>query len=303
VSRVLLCVRGGASELPAVAGALRERGAEPVVFDPSAFPSGAALTLAYDRGGFHGRWADRFVELGEVSAIWQGVVVGTALPAMQPGVRETCVSASELAVVGLLDSLQVFQLDPFWTKMRADNKPHQLRIAQRAGLVVPETIVSNDPAAVRAFAWRCGPVIAKMLVQPASTGPADDDAPVVFTTAMTAADLEQLDGLDLCPMIFQERIENQRDVRVTVVGKRLFSVALDAVARGGDDVDWRRQSYALDRVPAWTRYELPTVVAGGVVRLVDHFGLNYAAVDLIVRPDGGHVFLELNASGSFGFER
>jgi glutathione synthase/RimK-type ligase-like ATP-grasp enzyme len=224
------------------------------------------------------------------------------LPAMEPGVRETCVAASERTIVGLLESLQVFQLDPYGNQARADNKPHQLRIAQRLGLDIPETIISNDPEAARAFARRCGSVVTKMLVQPAITGRATDDgASVVFTTEMTAADLEHLDGLDLCPMIFQERIENQLDVRVTIVGNKVFSAALDATARGEGGPDWRRQGYALDRVPVWTPYQLPRVIADLLLLLLDHYGLNYGAVDLIVSPDGRHVFLELNAPGSFAF--
>jgi glutathione synthase/RimK-type ligase-like ATP-grasp enzyme len=297
VSRVLLCARGGATELPALIGALRDRNAEPVVFDSSAFPSGARMSLSYDRTGF--RWGEH--EHHDLSAVWHSVVVGTALPEMAPGTRETCVAASELAVIGLLESLQVFQLDPSWSKARADNKPHQLALAQRVGLEIPETIISNDPDAVRAFAERAGPVIMKMLVQPASTGPATDEAEVVFTTALTADDLAALDGLELCPMIFQAQVDNQRDVRVTIVGRRVFGAALDRAARGGGDPDWRRQSYALDRAQSWTPYELPAGLADQLRRLLDHVGLNYGAVDLIVRPDGTHVFLELNASGSFAF--
>lgn len=297
MSRVLLCARGGATELPALIGALRDRNAEPVVFDSSAFPSGARMSLSYDRTGF--RWGEHAHH--DLSAVWHSVVVGTALPEMAPGTRETCVAASELAVIGLLESLQVFQLDPSWSKARADNKPHQLRLAQRVGLEIPDTIISNDPDAVRAFAARRGPVIMKMLVQPATTGPVTDEAEVVFTTAMTAEDLAALDGLELCPMIFQAQIENQLDVRVTIAGHRVFAAALDQAARGGGDPDWRHQSYALDRAPSWTPHELPSGLADQLRRLLDHAGLNYGAVDLIVRPDGRHVFLELNASGSFAF--
>jgi len=303
VSRVLLCVRGGALELPLVAGALRDRRAEPVVLDASAFPTGVSLSLAYDRDGFAARWAagGGIEDARGIAAVWQANVVGSDLPAMEGGTRETCVAASERAVVGLLDGLQVFQLDPYWHQQRADNKPHQLCVAQRAGLDVPRTIITNEPEAVRELARRCGPVIAKMLVQPASTGPTRDaDVPVVFTTALTAEDLAQLDGLDLCPMIFQERVEDAFDVRVTIVGKRVFGAALDATERTGG-LDWRRQSHAMDRVPAWTPYELPDDVADRLMRVVDHFGLGYGAADLMVRPDGRHVFLELNASGAFAF--
>jgi glutathione synthase/RimK-type ligase-like ATP-grasp enzyme len=300
VSRVLLCVRGGAPELPAVVDALNDRRVEPVVFDSSVFPGSAPVTLGYERGGFRACGPSE-MSPDNIAAVWQNVVVGTDLPAMAPGVRETCIAASELALVGLLDSLRVFQLDPHANQARAGNKPRQLAIAQQLGLDIPDTIVTNDPEAVRAFARRSGPLITKMLVQPASTGPEiNGDAPVVFTTAMTDADLEQLDGLDLCPMIFQQQIENQLDVRVTIVGKRVFAAAIDASARGAD-LDWRRDSYAFDRAPAWSRHDLPSALTDRLRRLLDHFGLNFGAVDLIVRPDGSHVFLELNASGAFAF--
>ena len=327
MARVLLCARGGALELAAVAGALRDRGAEPVVLDSSAYPSGLAMTLACGRDGFRGTWGGPDAEPAspragdlsgprEISAVWQSAVVGTQLPAMAPGMRETCVAASERTLAGLLDGLGAFQLDPVWNQLRADHKPLQLRRAQRLGLEVPETIITNDPAAVRAFARRCGPLVTKMLVQPAgSGGEPEGEAEVVFTTALSDSDLEQLDGLDLCPMIFQQRIANQRDVRATVVGRRVFGAALDAAARdagpgarresgeSGDpvDPDWRRESYALDRAPAWAPCELPRALTDRLLRLLDELGLNYAAVDLIARPDGGYVFLELNATGSFGF--
>jgi glutathione synthase/RimK-type ligase-like ATP-grasp enzyme len=299
-----------------VVRALRDRGAEPVVFDTAAFPGGTPLTLTYEQARFRGGspGAETIAAPSDArdlrdatdaahgcSAVWQSLVVGTDLPAMAPGVRETCVQASELAVVGWLESLEVFQLDPYGRKLRADNKPYQLRVAQRVGLELPATIISNDPDAVRAFARRHGAVITKMLVQPASPGPEADESAVVFTTALTEADLAQLEGLELCPMIFQAQVENQLDVRVTLVGNRVFGAALDADARGGGDPDWRRQSYAMDRVPTWAPYQVPSAISAPLIRLLDHFGLNYGAADLIVRPDGRHVFLELNASGAFVF--
>jgi glutathione synthase/RimK-type ligase-like ATP-grasp enzyme len=32
---------------------------------------------------------------------------------------------------------------------------------------------------------------------------------------------------------------------------------------------------------------------------MEHFGLNYGALDLILTPDGRHVFLEVNPVGEF----
>ena len=298
---VVLCARGGVGELPAVVAALRARGVEPLVLDAASVPTAVPVTLAYDRAGVAGRWAE-LGELRDVSAVWQAAVVGAELPEMAPGVRETCVAASERAVIGLLDSLPAFQLDPRWNQLRADSKPDQLRLAQRLGLEIPETVITNDPDAVRAFARRAGPVVAKMLVPPTATGPVHDgEVAVMFTTAMTDDELARLDGLDLCPMIFQQRIETARDIRVTIVGKRLFAAAIDASARRGGDPDWRSHSHAHDAAPAWQPCDLPRALADRLVQLADRAGLNYGSVDLVARPDGSHVFLELNATGSFAF--
>lgn len=300
MSRVVLCVRGGAGELPAVIGALRSRGVEPIVLDASAVPTAIPVTLAYEADGISLGWAREPGALRDVTAVWQAAVVGVELPAMAPGVRETCLAASERAVIGLVDSLGAFQLDPHDRQVRADRKPDQLRIARALGLDVPATMISNDPAAVRAFARRAGRVVAKMLVPPVAAGPlSDGEAAVMFTTAMTEDDLDELPGLDLCPMIFQEHIASLGDVRVTVVGRRLFASLLAAV--GSAAPDWRLASREADRAPAWQPYELPREVAARIGELVDRAGLNYASVDLVVRPDGRHAFLELNATGSFGF--
>lgn len=302
--RVLLCVRGGAHEVPLVGAALRERGAEPIVWDTTAVPGRAAVSLAYDGAGFAfaidglGRSPG---ELDGIAAIWQAAVVGCELPAMAPGSRETCVMASERVVLGLLDSVPAFQLDPHARQQRADGKPLQLALARRLGLEIPETLITNDPEAVRAFAARVGPVIAKMLVQPAATGPeTGGEAEVVFTTALDGDALADLEGLEMCPMIFQARLANARDIRVAIAGRRVIAGALEAGARG-DDVDWRRDSHVHDRAPPWVPYELPGELAERLVRLVDRAGLEYAAIDLVAEPSGRHVFLELNATGAFAF--
>jgi hypothetical protein len=299
VARVLLCARRGAFDLPTITQALRDRGVEPIVLDSSAFPSGAPVSLGFSGGDLR---ATAPGELAGVTAVWHQLVVGTDLPAMETGMRETCLAAAERVLIGLIDSLGVFQLDPMWAKTRADNKPYQLRIAQQVGLAIAPTIVSNDPDAVRAFAREVGgPVITKMVSQPMSPG-VGDEHDVVFTTALRADELAHLDGLDLCPMIFQAQIAHRRDVRVTVVGDRVFGAALErGEAAASDDVDGRRERDALDRAAAWQPYAVPDALAARVRALLDRLALNYGAADFIEQPDGRHVFLALDASGSFAF--
>jgi glutathione synthase/RimK-type ligase-like ATP-grasp enzyme len=49
----------------------------------------------------------------------------------------------------------------------------------------------------------------------------------------------------------------------------------------------------------WKPYELPPDVNDRLLRLMDRFGLNYGAIDIIVTPEKRHVFLEVNPVGEF----
>jgi glutathione synthase/RimK-type ligase-like ATP-grasp enzyme len=73
-----------------------------------------------------------------------------------------------------------------------------------------------------------------------------------------------------------------------------------AVNSQGDDrsrYDWRRRGIAL--LNAWKPYTLPHEVEEKLLKLMAHFSLNYGAIDLILTPDGRHVFLEVNPVGEF----
>lgn len=49
----------------------------------------------------------------------------------------------------------------------------------------------------------------------------------------------------------------------------------------------------------WQHHKLPSDVAAKLLQLMDYFDLNFGAVDLILTPDGRHVFLEINPAGEF----
>lgn len=276
---MLLCARDDADRA-LVAAALAARGAALEVFDPTAFPGTGTLSLAVSCPP--GR-----------TAVWCRPVVGTRLPPMRPGVRETCVAAGEMLLDGWLDGIDAYQLDPPWVQRRADNKPLQLKLARAVGLDVPATIVTNDPAAVRAFAADQKPLVVKALVQP-GTGD-DGGVDVVFTSPLDPD--AGLDGLELCPMIVQERVEKTADVRATVVGGTVLAASNETAA----GTDWRRESYLRGEAPAWSPYRLPGDVAARLVALARRLGIGYGAADLVRRPDGTHAFLEVNAAGSFAF--
>lgn len=97
-------------------------------------------------------------------------------------------------------------------------------------------------------------------------------------------------------MIFQEYVEAVYDLRVTVVGERVFAAAIHS-QETAYPVDFR-MDMANARVEA---VDLPEEVSDELLALMARMGLVYGAIDLRLRPDGEYVFLEINPAGQFLF--
>jgi glutathione synthase/RimK-type ligase-like ATP-grasp enzyme len=281
-----------------VARALESRGERVYRFDTDLFPTGIQLSL--DEGG-GGRLSgpSGVLSLGDVSAVWyRRNSTGQGIPQeLDAQLRRPSVEESRRLVFGMMSALGVFQLDALEILRRAEHKPLQLKLARALGMEVPRTLMTNDPEQVRAFAAGCpGGVVTKMMSSFA-VHDARGREQVVFTTPLDARQLEDLDGLDLCPMTFQERLPKAVELRVTVVGERVMAAAIDSQSLPGAREDWRREGVAL--VEAWRAYTLPGALRAQVLRLMDALGLNYGAFDFVVTPEGRHVFLEVNPSGEF----
>ena len=165
------------------------------------------------------------------------------------------------------------------------------------GLDTPRTLITNNPQAVKKFAQDCeGGIIAKMLSSFAIYDEKGQEN-VVFTNPVSAEDLENLDGLHLCPITFQEKVPKTLELRTTIVGKQVFTAAIDSQALQNARYDWRREGIAL--LNAWKPYNLPQEVENKLLQLMAYFGLNYGAIDIILTPENRYVFLEVNPVGEF----
>ncbi len=300
---VLIITRSDDNEsVSFVEKAIEERGGSSFRFDTDLFPTDVRLVARSGAGG-----AERVtlasqegeLNLEEVTAIWhRRVSVAGRLPReMDAQLRFASVGESRAAAMGLLASLKVFRMDEEQRIRRAEHKLLQLRVAREVGLEAPRTLVTNDPAAVRDFAETCaGGMVTKMLSSFAVYDERGGEH-VVFTNRVRAEDLEDLEGLRLCPMTFQESVPKRLELRATVVGGRVFTASIDsgAAARAADD--WRREGAAL--ADEWQTYQLPSDIEARLLRLADEFGLNYGAADFILTPDDRHVFLEINPVGEF----
>ncbi len=284
-----------------VVDAISRKGGHAIRFDTDRYPTdvrlsayhGASgderLTLTNEKGEF---------DLREVTAIWhRRLNFGANLPAgLDRQLRPASLGETSAAAHGMLASLKAFRMDHVPHIRHAENKQLQLQVARELGLDTPRTLTTNDPAAARAFAKSCeGGIVTKMLSSFAIFE--EGKELVVFTNPVKSEDLEDLSGLSICPATFQESLPKSLEIRVTVVGQRVMSASIDSQVSARATHDWRRDGIRM--LQDWRSYQLPLEVEEKILRLMDYFSLNYGAIDIILTPDGRHVFLELNPSGEF----
>jgi glutathione synthase/RimK-type ligase-like ATP-grasp enzyme len=291
---ILAVTHAGDDHARPLLDALARRGAEPVVLDLGELPRRGRLTLAYGAGEERLLLLDgqAAIDLRRVSAVWwRRPLPLVAAPGLGPEQAAFAVRQATDAFMGLLASLapSALLVNEPWRGQVAGQKTLQLAAAPRAGLRLPETLVTSDPAAARAFLARFaeGAVVHKAV----HATPADGR----LTRRVGPEELANLEALRLAPVILQERVPGV-DVRVTVVGERLFAAEIDARATSAAD-DYRGREAECRIEPC----QLPPEVEGPLRALVRELGLRYAAADLRRRDDGAWFFLELNPAGQWGF--
>jgi glutathione synthase/RimK-type ligase-like ATP-grasp enzyme len=177
-----------------------------------------------------------------------------------------------------------------------DTIDEQQRIADAWGLKIPATCTSNDAAVIQRFIRSLDvPVITKM--QSAFAIYREGHEHVVFTNTVNDAHLEDLESVKYCPMVFQERIEKQLELRVTIVGHEIFAYSVNSAVAERSATDWRKDGIGL--MESWDPYELPADLRQKLLNFMDIYGLNYGAIDIILSPDNQYYFLEVNAAGEY----
>lgn len=191
------------------------------------------------------------------------------------------------------------RLEPLWLNSPnaiglAEDKPRQLRAAQRLGFQIPDGLVTNDPKRLAAFV-ESGASIAKPLREALLDGA---EEAVMFTSRLDRAEARDESSIRAAPVILQREIAKAADLRVTVVGDRVFAAAIDSQDQPEAIVDWRRGA---SRNLPHREISLPPDVVGKCTDLVAELGLTYGAIDLVEDRGGDYWFLECNPNGQWAW--
>jgi ATP-grasp ribosomal peptide maturase len=239
----------------------------------------------------------------DISAVFYRRPRDFDMPSAMSGPEQRFARAqARIGLGGVLASLPVKWMNHPSTVADCEYKPRQLSLAQTVGLRVPATIVTNAPDEVRRFAAEQGDIIVKSLAEPIIAEAGSQKA--IWTRRVTAPELADLTGLELTTHLFQERIPKAYEIRLTVVGKRDFAVAIHAHSTAAR-IDWRTDYDAL----TYEVIDCPAGIANRVRDFLSAAGLTYGAFDFIVAADtddpvfleDNAVFLECNAAGQWGW--
>lgn len=143
------------------------------------------------------------------------------------------------------------------------SKPLQTQRMGEAGFLVPATLVSSDPEAVRSFCNRHRRVMFSSI--------SDAD---VGVTELDDAGLSRMHRLAHLPTQFQAHVPGV-DICVHVVGEHVFAAEANSDA-------------------GWNAISLPDAVAAQCVSMLQAMDLPLASIDLRLRPDGTYVCFEVH---------
>ncbi len=182
----------------------------------------------------------------------------------------------------------------------ASHKLEQLSVARSIGFRVPESVVTQDEATLRDFFRQHG---GQIIVKPMASGyierPADKSDSLIYTNKVRPADLDDLAELSWCPTFFQRYVIKSCDVRITVVDDAFHAVELAAKdADGTQRCDIRRNNMA---DVEYREITLPIAIHDKLSRMMTHYKLRFAAIDMVVATTGEWFFLEVNPNGQWAW--
>lgn len=178
---------------------------------------------------------------------------------------------------------------------RASNKIPQLKDACKFNLKIPDSIITNSPTIAKQFMKKHR---RNVIVKPISIGTTEygNQAFTIFTKKVdNSLDLSLVRN---CPTLFQENIRKKSELRITIIGNKVFAVELDSQKIPEAQTDWRQAADKIGKIPHKV-VKLPHKIEKSLIDLKNYYGLNFGAIDMAKNEKGEYIFFELNPAGQF----
>lgn len=178
---------------------------------------------------------------------------------------------------------------------RAENKIIQLRAAKELRFPIPETLITNDVREAIAFQKENAECIMKPIM---AGGVTTRTGELQAFTQPLRATLSLAAAWRAAPCIVQRKMAKVADIRLTVVGRKIFGAEIRTRVRNSDKADWRLEPR---RNLSYRRYTPNHQTREFCLRMMRKLNLAYGAFDFVLGPGNRCTFLEINPSGQWGW--
>jgi glutathione synthase/RimK-type ligase-like ATP-grasp enzyme len=271
-------------------------------FDGAEFPGAARICAEFERAGeaFQLQGSQCSIDLASLEAVWYRKPGMPSVAAVSDRVvRDMCESECVDFLTSLWDMTGCRTVPaPPSVMIRSQRKAPQLQLARELGLHVPPTVFTNDPRRFLEFYRRHNGRIVSKITGNIHMRHYVGEQFARYTERVSTRDVAHAKAIELCPMILQAYVPKRLELRITVVGERVFAAEIHSQASNRTAHDWRR--YDLEVTPH-RAHDLPQSIARVCCELTRRLGLRYGAIDMILTPDDDYVFLEINPSGEYGW--
>ncbi len=275
-------------------------------FNTESFPLATTIELALLNEKMIGSLNDRngniFVDWKTIKSVWYRRPSSAWIEDEE--LTESCArfikNESSVALWSLYTSLDVFWMNNPLISQRLieHNKLYQQKEASAIKLAIPDTIITNNPDKLLQFCRNHKGMIAVKLLKGAWFVKDGNNVPLfVFTQKITEEEIKKrFDEIRLAPVLAQEYIEKEFELRITIVDKTIFTCAIHSQNSKHTKIDWRQYDFKNVKHESW---QLPVEIEAKLLLLMKKWGLAYGAIDMILTPEGKYVFLEINPNGQW----
>ncbi|MDN3692471.1 grasp-with-spasm system ATP-grasp peptide maturase [Chryseobacterium tructae] len=172
------------------------------------------------------------------------------------------------------------------------NKLKTLKLAEKHGLNIPETYITNRIEIINKLA-----IEKNLITKPISDAVMlfDNDSHYMMYTSEVS---EIKNEGHIFPTKVQSKIDKKFELRIFYIDDVFYSMAIFSQNDKKTKVDFRNYNYKKSNrsVP----YKLPIKIESSLKELVKELDLKTCSIDMIVSKDEEYYFLEINPVGQFG---
>ena len=280
---------------------LNRRGVEYFRFNTEEYPTNVNISWIIKNGIILGKIETNSlsIDINKINSVWYR---RPGLPLINdhivnPDDKNFAFVESKYFLDGFLKTINGFWVSSPDSIYKAENKMYQLIIANQIGFTIYPTLFTNSPIELTNFYNENQNIIYK----PLRVGKIDRNGKpsgLIFTNLLSDNDKPIFNTIKNAPGIFQKKIEKSIELRITVIGNKIFPVEIHSQENEQSLIDWRKiDSENIPHIP----HILPKGIEEKCITLVKQMNLQFGAIDMILTPNGEYIFLEINPNGQWAW--